>query len=100
MNLWLESMAGSLELLNELDLVGNVSDDKESNSKLMRALSEEGDLKTTIIKDNSNLDDMSLDEVYGRLKTHDLELSQGRSRKIDKGKSYFKHWRCSYEDET
>lgn len=84
-------MAGSLELLNELDLVGNVSDDKESNSKLMRALSEEGDLKTTIIKDNSNLDDMSLDEVYERLKTHDLELSQGRSRKIDKEKSYFKH---------
>ena len=48
-------------------------------------LPEEWDLKTIIIRDNASLDDVSLNEIYGRLKTHDLE--QRKNRKSTRIKS-------------
>ena len=53
----------------------------------MRALPEEWDLNTTIIRNNTNLDDFPLDEIYGRLKTHDLEIQQRKNRKSTRTKS-------------
>ena len=52
----------------------------------MRALPEEWDRKTTIIRDNINLDDVSLDEIYGRLKTHDLKIQQRKNKKSTRTK--------------
>ena len=63
-----------LTLRDELALVGKEYSNEDSNTKFMRALLEEWDLKTTIIRDNTILDDVPLDEIYGRLKTHDLEI--------------------------
>lgn len=76
-----------LGLLNELALVGKVYSNEDSNAKFMRALPQEWDLKTTIIRDNTDLDEVSLDEVYGRLKTHDLEIQQRRNKNSNKMKS-------------
>ena len=49
-------------------MVGKEYSNKDSNTKFMRALNEEWDLKTTIIRDNTSLDDVFLDEIYERLK--------------------------------
>ncbi|KAK1403290.1 hypothetical protein POM88_002895 [Heracleum sosnowskyi] len=41
------------------------------------------DLKTTTIRDNYELADTDLDEIYGLLKTHELEIEQ-RNRRLSK----------------
>ena len=45
------------------------------------ALPEKFDLKSTTIRDNNKLKDLSLEEIYGMLKTHELELDQRSKRK-------------------
>ena len=63
-----------LSLLNELDLVGQTYLNEYSNTKFLRALPEEWDVQTSIIIYGNDLEKVSLDELYGMLKTHDLEL--------------------------
>ena len=43
-------------------------------------------MKTTIIRDNTSLDDVYLDEIYGRLGTHDLKIQQRNNRKSTRPK--------------
>ena len=45
-------------------LDGKEDSNEDSNTKFMRVLPEDWDLKTTIIRDNTSLDDVSLDEIY------------------------------------
>ena len=75
-----------LSLLNELSLVGKVYDFEDSNTKFLRALSEDWDTQTSIIRHQYDLNEISLDEIYGMLKTHDMELQQRKSRKSNKNK--------------
>ena len=75
-----------LSLLNELSLVGKVYDFEDSNTKFLRALSEDWDTQTSIIRHQYDLNEISLDEIYGMLKTHDMELQQRKSRKNNKNK--------------
>ena len=76
-----------LTLLNELALVGKKYSNEDSNTKFMRAPPKEWDLKTTIIRDNTILEDVSLDKIYERLKTHDLEIQHRRNIKSTRTKS-------------
>ncbi|KAL8092455.1 hypothetical protein AgCh_034658 [Apium graveolens] len=73
--------------LNNLPLVGKVYDREDSNTKFLRALSEEWEIQTSIIRHQYDLDVITLDEVYGMHITHDLEVQQRRERKSNKGKS-------------
>ena len=75
-----------MTLLNELALVANEYSNEDSNTKFMRALTEEWDLKTTIIRDDISMDGVSLDKIYGRLRTHDLEIQQRKNMKSTKTK--------------
>ena len=75
-----------LTLLNELSLVGKEYDKEDSNTKFLRSLSEEWDTQTSIIRHGYELGDLSLDEIYGMLKTHDLEVQQRKNRKGSKAK--------------
>ena len=75
-----------LSLLNELSLVGKVYDYEDSNIKFLRALSEDWDTQTLIIRHQYDLNEISLDEIYGMLKTHDMELQQRKSRRSSKNK--------------
>ena len=75
-----------LSLLNELSLVGKVYDYEDSNTKFLRALSEDWDTQTSIIKHQYDLNEISLDEIYGMLKTHDMELQQRKNRKSNRNK--------------
>ncbi|KAL8089032.1 hypothetical protein AgCh_038696 [Apium graveolens] len=45
------------------------------------------DLKATTIRDNYNLDETTLDEIYGMLKTHELEMEQRSKRKGGKSRT-------------
>ncbi|KAL8099975.1 hypothetical protein AgCh_032295 [Apium graveolens] len=53
--------------------------DSKSNESLT-ALPESWDLKATIIRDNYNLEETTLDEIYGMLKTHELDMEQRSKR--------------------
>ena len=52
----------------------------------MRALSEDWDTQTSIIRHQYDLNEISLDEIYGMLKTHDIELQQRKYRKSNMNK--------------
>ena len=75
-----------LTLLNELDLVGQMYPNEFSNTKFLRSLPEEWDVQTSIIRYENDLETVSLDELYGMLKTHDLELQQRKNRENTKVK--------------
>lgn len=76
-----------MTLLNDLPLVGKKYENEDSNFKLNMALPEKWGLKTTNIRDNYELDDMSLDEVYGLIKTHELQMVQKKNQNNIKAKS-------------
>ena len=59
------------KLLNDLSLVDKEYDLEESNLKFLLSLPEKWDLKVTTIRDNYELADTDLDEIYGLLKTHE-----------------------------
>ncbi|KAL8114555.1 hypothetical protein AgCh_021425 [Apium graveolens] len=80
-------LMGFLTLLNNLSLVGNVYDLEDSNTKFLRALNEEWETQTSIIRHQYDLKIVTLDEIYGMLRTHDLEVQQRKERKSNKGKS-------------
>ena len=75
-----------LSLLNELSLVGKVYDFEDSNTKFLRALTEDWDTQTSILRHHYDLNEISLDEIYGMLKTHDMELQQRKYRKSNRNK--------------
>ncbi|KAL8116065.1 hypothetical protein AgCh_022524 [Apium graveolens] len=76
-----------LTLPNNLSLVGNVYDLEDSNTKFRRALNEELETRTSIIRHQYDLEIVTLDEIYGMLRTHDLEVQQRKEWKSNKGKS-------------
>ena len=71
------------KLLNDLSLVNKEYGLEESNLKFLLSLPEKWDLKATTIRDNYDLADTELDEIYGLLKTYELEIEQ-RNRRIGK----------------
>ncbi|KAL8088633.1 hypothetical protein AgCh_038420 [Apium graveolens] len=75
-----------VKLLNDLSLVNKEYDLEDSNLKFLLALPECWDLKATTIRDNYNLDETTLDEIYGMLKTHELEMEQRSKRKGGKSR--------------
>ncbi|KAL8121277.1 hypothetical protein AgCh_018136 [Apium graveolens] len=76
-----------VKLLNDLSLVDKEYDLEDSNLKFLLALPECWDLKATTIRDNYNLDEITLDEIYGMLKTHELEMEQRSKRKGGKSRT-------------
>ncbi|KAL8108004.1 hypothetical protein AgCh_024432 [Apium graveolens] len=68
------------KLLNDLSLVDKEYDLEDTNLKFLLALPESWDLKATTIRDNYALDKTTLDEIYGMLKTHELEMDQRSKR--------------------
>ena len=76
-----------LTLLNNLSLVGKEYDHEESNFKFLLALSDEWNTEASIIRHQYNLGEMSLDEVYGMLRTHDLEIQQKKNKRGSKARS-------------
>ncbi|KAK1394580.1 hypothetical protein POM88_013636 [Heracleum sosnowskyi] len=71
--------------MNNLSLVGKEYVPEDSNTKFLRALPEEWDTQTSIIRHQYDLNTVSLDEVYGMLRTYDLEVQQRKNK--SKGKA-------------
>ncbi|KAL8115195.1 hypothetical protein AgCh_021868 [Apium graveolens] len=74
------------KLLNDLSLVDKEYDLEDSNLKFRLVLLEKCDFKVTSIRDNYQLDETPLDEIYGILKTHELEMEQRSKRKGSKSR--------------
>ncbi|KAL8097342.1 hypothetical protein AgCh_030472 [Apium graveolens] len=69
-----------VKLLNDLSLVDKEYDLEDSNLKFLLTLPESWDLKSTTIRDNYALDETTLDEIYGMLKTYELEMDRRSKR--------------------
>ncbi|KAL8155385.1 hypothetical protein AgCh_000678 [Apium graveolens] len=69
-------------LMNDLSLIDNEYDPEDSNLKFLLAVPEKWDLKVTYIRDKYDLNDTSLDEIYGMLKTHKLEKEKRSKRML------------------
>ncbi|KAL8147242.1 hypothetical protein AgCh_004823 [Apium graveolens] len=69
-----------VKLLNDLSLVDKEYDLEDTNLKFLLVIPESWDLKATTIRDNYDLDETTLDEIYGMLKTHELEMDQRSKR--------------------
>ena len=69
-----------VKMLNDLSLVDKEYDLEDSKLKFLLALLEKWDLKVTTIRDNHHLGEMSLDDIFGRLKTYELEMEQRNKR--------------------
>ncbi|XP_063948076.1 uncharacterized protein LOC135152172 [Daucus carota subsp. sativus] len=69
-----------VKLLNGLSMVDKEYDPEDSNLKFILALLGKWDVKATTIRDNHDLGEMSIDEIYGRLKTYELEMEQRSKR--------------------
>ncbi|KAL8088485.1 hypothetical protein AgCh_038310 [Apium graveolens] len=74
------------KLLNDLSLVNKEHDFEDSNLKFLLALPEKWDFKVTSIRDNNQFNITPLDEIYGVLKTHELEMEQRSKRKKSKSR--------------
>ncbi|KAL8115174.1 hypothetical protein AgCh_021850 [Apium graveolens] len=69
------------KLLNDFSLIEKEYDLEDSNLKFLLVLLEKWDFKVTSIMDNYQLDDTLLHEIYGILKTHELEMEKRSKRK-------------------
>ena len=67
--------------------VGKEYDVKDSNIKFLRALPEECDRHSLIIRHPYDLDTVSFDKVYEMLRTYDLEAQQRNNKRSSKAKS-------------
>ncbi|KAK1378452.1 hypothetical protein POM88_025196 [Heracleum sosnowskyi] len=65
-----------ITLLNELSLVGKVYDVEDSNVKFLRSLPMEWINQQNLIRHTYRMNLMTLDEIYGMLKTYELEIKQ------------------------
>ncbi|KAL8088649.1 hypothetical protein AgCh_038434 [Apium graveolens] len=64
------------KLMNDLSLADKEYDLENSNLKFLLVLPEKWDYKVTSIRDNYQLDITPLDEIYGVLKSYELEMEQ------------------------
>ncbi|KAL8109020.1 hypothetical protein AgCh_025203 [Apium graveolens] len=74
------------KLMNDLSLVDKENDLEDSNLKFLLALLEKWDYKVTSMRDNYELNDTPLDEIYGIPKTHELEMGKRSKRKGSKAR--------------
>ncbi|KAL8155985.1 hypothetical protein AgCh_001154 [Apium graveolens] len=79
-------MKDAKKLLNDLPLVNKEYDLEDSNLKFLLALPEKWDFKVTSIRDNYQLHNTPLDEIYGVLKTHEVEMEERSKRKGSKAR--------------
>ncbi|XP_074343080.1 uncharacterized protein LOC141680883 [Apium graveolens] len=70
------------DIWDALEIQCQEYDREDSNTKFLRALSEDWDAQTSIIRHQYDLNLLTLDEIYGMLKTHDLEIQQSRKMKV------------------
>ncbi|XP_074351928.1 uncharacterized protein LOC141691082 [Apium graveolens] len=75
-----------LTLVNDLSLVGKEYEREDLNTKFLIALPANWDTHASIIRHQYDLNSLTLDEVYGILKTHDLEIQQRKNKKGQKMK--------------
>ena len=64
------------KLLNDLNLHGKVYTSREVNRKFMLTLPSHLDHKISSIRERDDINDMSIERLYGKLKTHKMEQEQ------------------------
>ncbi|XP_063938007.1 uncharacterized protein LOC135147900 [Daucus carota subsp. sativus] len=67
-------------LINNLNLNGKYYDNKEVNLKFLLTLPEQLEHRITAIRESRDLTEISLEQLYGVLKTYELEQAQTKQR--------------------
>ena len=64
------------KLLNDLNLHGKVYTSREVNRKFMLTLPSHLEHKISSIRERDDINEMSIERLYGKLKTHEMEQEQ------------------------
>ena len=64
------------KLMNDLNLHGKVYTSREVNRKFMLTLPSHIEHKISSIRERDDINDMSIERLYGKLKTHEMEQEQ------------------------
>ena len=64
------------KLLNDLNLHGKVYTSREVNQKFMLTLPSHVEHKISSIRERDEINDMSIERLYGKLKTHEIKQEQ------------------------
>ena len=64
------------KLLNDLNLHGKIYTSREVNRKFMLTLPSHLEHKISSIRERDDINDMSIERLYGKLKTHEMEQEQ------------------------
>ena len=75
------------KLLNDMAMHDKYYDNEDVNTKFIRSLPEMYDEKTTAIREANDLDDITMEAVYGKLRAYELEKQQRKGRSEGKTKS-------------
>ena len=75
------------KLLNDMAMHDKYYDNEDVNTKFIRSLPEMYNEKTTTIREANDLDDITLEAVYGKLRAYELEKHQRKGRSEGKTKS-------------
>ena len=66
-------------LINELSIQGKTYPLRETNRKFMLTLPAHLEHKVSSIRERNDFNTLSLEKLYGKLKTHEMEQNRGRS---------------------
>ena len=75
------------ELLNDMAMHDKYYDNEDVNKKFIRSLPEMYDKKNTSIGEVNDLDEITMEAVYGKLRAYELEKQQGKGK--GEGKTKF-----------
>ena len=68
------------KLMNDMAMHDKYCDNEDVNTKFIRSLPEMYDEKSTAIREANDLDEITLEAVYGKLRAYDLEKQQRKGR--------------------
>ena len=74
------------KLLNDMTMHDKYYDNEDVNTKFLRSLPEMYDEKTTAIREANDLDEITLEAVYGKLRDYELEKQQKKGKSEEKTK--------------
>nr|KYP54685.1 hypothetical protein KK1_000880 [Cajanus cajan]KYP54689.1 hypothetical protein KK1_000884 [Cajanus cajan]KYP54693.1 hypothetical protein KK1_000889 [Cajanus cajan] len=90
----IQTMFGRFQTItNELSFLGRTYDNFDHIDKLLRSLPRKWRPRVTALRASKNLEKLSLEELIGLLKVHELELQQDGARRKQKSIALRSHWR-------
>nr|GEX05734.1 hypothetical protein [Tanacetum cinerariifolium] len=88
------------KLISQLEIHGEVISQEDANLKLLRSLPPAWNTHTLIIRNKSNLDTLSMDDLYNNLKVYEAEIKVNTAHSISAATSHGQASTLTYADDV